>query len=1148
MNEKPVENIDTLNFEIGKKLLTETRLLEEINAITSKKILHLLKEEADFIKKVHASTISSNDFDDKVNEILVEPSTTLSVKVERFLKYIKPYSFDSVTSLQPNNSKERNVRMSMIEVFADLCPLVEKQLTNAEQIIDCLGKIDLEQTSIEKLRQFVFLTLKLESGEDGFTDKISYYDFLAVESKTWWNTAASFLKDANHDFLKQWNLNKAMALDGLAAESIGRTKFFGRINDFFGLENTLKEKGKSEIEKTLKHMGVLTQTLRTTQGSREHSHAVVYGQLLEDQRSGAYSYGDNVSRLRSLKTLEELKPKIASLVLSDDSLTPTQKIVQWCVCMEQQGQKIPREINRIRTRIEQVATNSDRAADLKKDLILVNILYLLSVFGPTAADIVSAASESVEHFFHNQEQMIIQKGLMWLTTTEMGAQFLELFEHQTLNLISKLPSEALIDIFTDPQFIQMINADLSDPESAKKLFEFAITVLTEKERDFDDQLREQIELFPEEKQTALYELLEKENLNYQTIDVLLTNAFSTYETMARKYNHDPSPVFWQVHPDYVGLDDVVTDYTLSKNNNSDPLFLSITSESLQQVYHLSSSNFSNFHDVCVLYNSLHPTVKQLNIEQITLYFSDYQNFIFQQYEHTQNQVPISDILAFALVKNDGDLYSSMWDVTIALKLITRNNPFIGTPIGSLNNSDSGFLAQTMIEDPFSKGFTAADLALLLPESKYWDIPSKDFLMKNFDPANLAGGMYHIMNLLAIAGVSPTSASIGGLLQDYIGIYQGYSGDPYGSKKLRDQLDYLMSNLAVFDEIIDDLPGAPKPETKSGEIGSQLRFIAVDTNANWYGFDPRLPQEFISGEVVEFDDNVLYRELLQKLITGEVVEFEDNTGNVIYVKLGGSLFNRFILLSPNLSDLTVPVSPDAIRDLDKLDTEYLDKFMVIDPMAKQLILFTLFRTEFLQKLYLADESDPYFTLCKEYFGQLNQDQINKIFRGIYDDYGYTTLANIVSNFDQIDAFMNSGETFMIKDYLNVLSGIKDLHGEHYVFDIVNSTGLPNNFFASIASEKQFEYLFLILPTYRKELILSNPILLNSGEMRDARIFIREVTQNPTFFYEFIESYKSKSDQWQQIISPSEIINLLKSYQSNATSFMKEQIDKYIEALN
>ena len=267
-------------------------------------------------------------------------------------------------------------------------------------------------------------------------------------------------------------------------------------------------------------------------------------------------------------------------------------------------------------------------------------------------------------------------------------------------------------------------------------------------------------------------------------------------------------------------------------------------------------------------------------------------YYFRYNEHHE-PMPIDEFLAYALEKNDGDMHAALWDITIATKFLTRNNPVTG----ELNqDAYSGWFALTLLEDPFSPHYTAADVSGILSDRQYWDLgyfgQEGNIGNKDFDPANISGTPYHMLNLIALMGELPTSSPVAGLFYDWF--YLSIGENDHGYEKLSGQVQYLSNNLGPIKQYLDSLPSNPSDLGRTGESTSQ--FILL----NPFDKDLMNPQ----------DDKA---DLWKGLTDGNVVKVEQQDGQIKFLKLHGSNFHPYIKVAETMAEAQVALNATDVGD-------------------------------------------------------------------------------------------------------------------------------------------------------------------------------------------------------------------------------------------
>ena len=375
---------------------------------------------------------------------------------------------------------------------------------------------------------------------------------------------------------------------------------------------------------------------------------------------------------------------------------------------------------------------------------------------------------------------------------------------------------------------------------------------------------EGMEYYPPDLRDDLLALYTKENPDYQSGVDLLLSAISLYG----------KPVFWRPHPEALRLQDVAQQYSDGELSSVEDVSLT---ENIVMVKFWSASPFGGADDVVSLYSAIHPDMQEATAEDIQVYFADYFGYLFSHYSETGERMPMDALISYALVKNDGDVHAALWDATIATKLLARNT--MSSWYGNRAVPYSGWLTTKLLEDPFSRHYTAADVAKLLPEDQYWNTESGT---KDFDPANLAG-IYHYLNLLATMGEFPASGPAVGLMKEWFGPAGGKEYE-YGNERLQSQLQYFSESLGPVATMLEHLPdrqNTPLPE-------SNMWIVRLDP------MDERLHASVVGTDIVSL------------VTAGKIVKMVDDDGKIWFAQFHGSIFEPFIKVADTPQGASLPL--------------------------------------------------------------------------------------------------------------------------------------------------------------------------------------------------------------------------------------------------
>ncbi|KKS87938.1 MAG: seg, partial [Microgenomates group bacterium GW2011_GWC1_43_11] len=484
---------------------------------------------------------------------------------------------------------------------------------------------------------------------------------------------------------------------------------------------------------------------------------------------------------------------------------------------------------------------------------------------------------------------MVHSAVEWLLTAESGEKTLQVIELFALFGFQYVPEETFYDSTVLSAVEQFMNSPSSD--ALRELIGSFFHALVFPS-DAGDAFGYSLSYYPGDIRDDLRDLYTKTNPQHQSAVDILSHTIDAYEESAKAKGETPIPVYWHKHPDALKLQDIASQISYGDMEYLDQYPLS---DDLDTIQTLSDNAIESYTAIASLYASLHPEIQDefVTEDAVRSYFSDYFGFIFSQYQDTHQPLSISDLLAYALEKNRGDMHGALWDATIAVKLLTRNDVNSGEYNGDYY---SGWLTIMMLQDPFSFHYTARDLAQLLPASKYWNFDYGDESVymgvsetseggdKDFDPANIAGMQYHTLNLWALQGEFPVSVPVAGLFKDwFLGSYQE---SEYGWQRLREQIRYMQENAGSMALFLDNLPDSSQSEERfeSGTV------IFVDPWSEW----------LIRSEKTD--------SLRSHLADGDIVAFADSGGVIRYAMLQGSVIQPYIRIAGTAQEAARPFHP------------------------------------------------------------------------------------------------------------------------------------------------------------------------------------------------------------------------------------------------
>lgn len=184
------------------------------------------------------------------------------------------------------------------------------------------------------------------------------------------------------------------------------------------------------------------------------------------------------------------------------------------------------------------------------------------------------------------------------------------------------------------------------------------------------------------------------------------------------------------------------------------------------------------------------------VELVSTELSKAKEWVLQTREKLGEPISTSYLIAYFLEQNDGDLYRSMWDTTLFLKMLCRNS--FDTLLAS-NTYEESELTGYLFKDEFSPRIS---LNWLIEKFKELKIPKESPLYlskdmdntdgKNFMPINKAGTLYHAMNLITWAATCMDSVFVEGMVLAY------YNEEKIGgiNRKVEHGADKVQADLLV----------------------------------------------------------------------------------------------------------------------------------------------------------------------------------------------------------------------------------------------------------------------------------------------------------------------------------------------------------------
>jgi len=184
------------------------------------------------------------------------------------------------------------------------------------------------------------------------------------------------------------------------------------------------------------------------------------------------------------------------------------------------------------------------------------------------------------------------------------------------------------------------------------------------------------------------------------------------------------------------------------------------------------------------------------VDLVSKDLKDTKEWISKVREDMGEPITISYLIAYYLQKNSGDLYQSMWDSTLFLKMLSRNsfdsllasNTYEGArDTGYLFKDEfSPHISHNWLIEQFEAGKISKDSPLYL--SRDFDNPDG----KTFMPINKAGTLYHCMNLITWAATCMDSVLVEGMVLAY------YNEEKIGGvdRKIEHGVDKVKADLLI----------------------------------------------------------------------------------------------------------------------------------------------------------------------------------------------------------------------------------------------------------------------------------------------------------------------------------------------------------------
>lgn len=849
-----------------------------------------------------------------------------------YQEYLNRLVQNKAISLEESNEKAKENELKLasegsISVLSQRTEseleLISKEKKHLVAVNDVLDSIDLSNTEksvIQLFRQLIIMTGGGGLGDE--PEKMDYATFQMVEQHPLYQRLADVAEYCDDTFRDQWNLRKAQAMERAVWESMGRRGSLGMgfLRDFFDDDRAMLSAGEkkaddaiAEMDKyrrnrfgdpeSISHLGVKKLQLRSGRmnelrnqraaleervfrekiNMNEDGYNEANAELKEfDRNHPNQLFKKQIERELSQKMVDE---EFLTEVQKNRNLTDVERIKIWCELVEKNGLNVPRRIASVYEVIRQVENQTDTVELANKRMRSVNAIRLATVFFQTIEGDFDN-SQSSPDLSDTQPQDLREAVLDWLVNTPEGHVTAEILEELLLHGMKHFPSESVIMMSTE------IEQLLRNPsiDTIKALQQKCVELFRESATDQDD---EALSVYDEELRSKLLALEELNNPNYKTGKQLLSSAQEIYQERMRSQGEEARRVYWQRHTESMDMSDLLKIYMGSSGFDGDesvyPMLEENGRENLATIYKMSNLGYSSYGDVLSLYNSINVDQPFSSEEEIKTYFSDYMYLVELEHQSTGSPVPLENIIALALEKNEGNMHLALWDSAIFVKMLTRNN--LGSGISSQGDTNSGISTIELLEDPFSENYTAKDVANLLPDYKYWNNPKVEIGVKDYDPSNLAGIDYHILNIIAMQGEFPESAGMAGLLVNWL-FDSGGMGE-HGSEKFQNQMSWLIRNTGEIGDYLESLP--KEPELNEIEDSAELTAILLT-----------------SDNVAQLK-SVQNGEMWNLLLEGKVVKVTDEEGKVRYASMTGTFLVPRLQLSDVPEFVEAPLTADDVAD-------------------------------------------------------------------------------------------------------------------------------------------------------------------------------------------------------------------------------------------
>lgn len=647
-------------------------------------------------------------------------------------------------------------------------------------------------------------------------------------------------------FYGAWEIQKQRAFDLEVKKSIGRQGLVGRFENFMEKDDRLIARGDRHLKRQL-------QQLERKAIKEKWKLPRPLLKLKDGPKLSFRHNGDLSDKVRE--------------ILSNPEITDTRRYQDICALYNQRHIALPKKNEELLLRIQKTETLDDVTWDAKKDLKTVSIIWMLGILQPTATELIPKPGVfDVQHPIFSARNLSI--------IADQNPEAIE-------SLLSDLESTLLSEVNHFPPNLIMDNLLLIRGVRRSESLEEAIEVLLHSDMAsiYDRSQEEYLAVYPESVRPALLALESQVNENRQSWSEILQTAESLY--LERRPPQASDHVYWTDHPEALSISGAVNAFI------ENPGF-SVSNESfgptLTSIYRASSDPFDSYNDVAWVFNILHGlNDNTATSEQMSVYYADYFQYIFNYAQEHQTPIPPAELLAYALLRTNGDMHLAMWDVTIATKIFTRNNLADGSFV---NGRSSGWLATRYLVDFASTGATASDIAQVLPLGEYPQFtnilsPTIDLVegTKDYDVSNEAGQFYHVMNLASTSGEFPTSLMLAGLIQEFFETHADFS--EYGRRRMSDQITYVLEFSGGLNDWIDS----------HREVTNHRREVATAEFLI-------LPQQPFNRRFEASSNSSPFYDAIYR---GDVVQIRYE-GRRMYAVLRGSEANPYILLSSTMESL------------------------------------------------------------------------------------------------------------------------------------------------------------------------------------------------------------------------------------------------------